>query len=66
MELINRDMTFFANSDENKNERGITSTAATHLSELATEIIAGCKAKLESASFVNGFVDIVGSANDKG
>lgn len=59
-------MTFFANSDENKNERGITSTAATHLSELATEIIAGCKAKLEAASFVNGFVDIVGSANDKG
>lgn len=66
MELINKDMTFFANSDENKNERGITSTAATHLSELATEIIAGCKAKLEAASFVNGFVDIVGSANDKG
>jgi len=66
MELINRDMTFFANCDENKNERGITSTAATHLSELATEIIAGCKAKLEAASFVNGFVDIVGSANEKG
>lgn len=66
MELINRDMTFFANCDENKNERGITSTAATHLSELATEIIAGCKAKLESTSFVNGYVDIVGSANDKG
>ena len=65
-DLIDRDLTFFANSDENKNERGITSTAATHLSELATEIIAGCKAKLESASFVNGFVDIVGSANDKG
>ncbi len=59
-------MTFFANCDENKNERGITSTAATHLSELATEIIAGCKAKLEAASFVNGFVDIVGSANEKG
>lgn len=66
MELINRDMTFFANCDENKNERGVTSTAATHLSELATEIIAGCKAKLESTSFVNGYVDIVGSANDKG
>lgn len=66
MELINRDMTFFANSDENKNERGITSTAATHLSELATEIIAGCKAKLESTSFVNGYVDIVGSPNEVG
>lgn len=66
MDLINTDMTFFANSDENKNERGITSTAATHLSELATEIIAGCKAKLEGTSFVNGYVDIVGSANENG
>ncbi len=66
MDLINRDMTFFANCDENKNEKGITSTAATHLCELATEIIAGCKAKLESTSFVNGYVDIVGSPNETG
>ena len=56
MELINRDMTFFANVGADKNERGITSTAATHLSELATEIIAGCKAKLDEEKFLIKFV----------
>lgn len=42
-------------------EHGLTSTAANHLAELAQEIVTSNKSKLEQTSFVNAFVDIVGS-----
>jgi hypothetical protein len=45
---------------------GLTSTSASHLADLAQEVIAGCEAKLKNLTFVTTKVDIVGSASESG
>ena len=47
-------------------EHGLTSTSATHLADIAQEVIAGCEAKLKNLTFVTTKVDIVGSASESG
>ena len=48
------------------NEHGLTSTSASHLADLAQEVIAGNEAKLKNMTFVTTKVDIVGSASESG
>ena len=57
MEKINK--VFFS-------ERGLTSTSASHLADLAQEVIAGNEAKLKNMTFLTTKVDIVGSASESG
>ena len=45
---------------------GLTSTSASHLADLAQELIAGNEAKLKNLNFVTTKVDIVGSTADSG
>ena len=47
-------------------EHGLTSTSASHLADLAQEVIAGNEAKLKNMTFVTTKVDIVGSASESG
>ena len=47
-------------------EHGLTSTSATHLADIAQEVIAGCEAKLKNLTFVTTKVDIVGSSSESG
>lgn len=47
-------------------EHGLTSTSASHLADLAQEVIAGNEAKLKNMTFVTTKVDIVGSASKSG
>lgn len=45
---------------------GLTSTSASHLADIAQEVIAGHEAKLKNLNFVTVKVDIVGSALESG
>ena len=45
---------------------GLTSTSASHLADLAQEVIAGNEAKLKNMTFLTTKVDIVGSASESG
>ena len=45
---------------------GLTSTSASHLADLAQEVIAGNEAKLKNMTFVTTKVDIVGSPSESG
>lgn len=45
---------------------GLTSTSASHLADLAQEVILGNEAKLKNVTFVTTKVDIVGSASESG
>lgn len=47
-------------------EHGLTSTSASHLADLAQEVIAGNEAKLKNMTFVTSKVDIVGQASESG
>ena len=47
-------------------EHGLTSTSASHLADLAQEVIAGNEAKLKNMTFLTTKVDIVGSASESG
>ena len=47
-------------------EHGLTSTSASHLADLAQEVIAGNETKLKNMTFVTTKVDIVGSASESG
>ena len=47
-------------------EHGLTSTSASHLADLAQEVIAGNEAKLKNMTFVTTKVDIVGSPSESG
>lgn len=47
-------------------EHGLTSTSASHLADLAQEVIAGNEAKLKNMTFVTTKADIVGSASESG
>lgn len=47
-------------------EHGLTSTSASHLADIAQEVIAGNEAKLKNMTFVTTKVDIVGSASESG
>ena len=47
-------------------EHGLTSTSASHLADLAQEVIAGHEVKLKNMTFVTTKVDIVGSASESG
>lgn len=47
-------------------EHGLTSTSASHLADLAQEVIAGNEAKLKNMTFLTTKVDIVGSASEAG
>ena len=42
------------------NEHGLTSTSASHLADLAQEVIARNEVKLKNMTFVTSKVDIVG------
>ena len=48
------------------NEHGLTSTSASHLADLAQEVIAGNETKLKNMTFVTTKVDIVGSVSKSG
>ena len=45
---------------------GLTSTSASHLADLAQEVIAGNEAKLKNMTFLTTKVDIVGSPSESG
>lgn len=47
-------------------EKGLTSTSASHLADLAQETILGNEAKLKNMSFITTKVDIVGSLSENG
>ena len=47
-------------------EHGLTSTSASHLADLAQEVIAGNEAKLKNMTFLTTKVDIVGSPSESG
>lgn len=47
-------------------EHGLTSTSASHLADIAQEVIASYEAKLKNLTFVTTKVDIVGSASESG
>lgn len=47
-------------------EKGVTSTSASHLADLAQETILGNEAKLKNMSFITTKVDIVGSLSESG
>ena len=46
-------------------EHGLTSTSASHLADLAQEVIAGNEAKLKNMTFLTTKVDIVGSRSEE-
>ncbi len=47
-------------------DKGLTSTSASHLADLAQETILGNEAKLKNMSFITTKVDIVGSLSESG
>jgi hypothetical protein len=47
-------------------EKGLTSTSASHLADLAQETILGNETKLKNISFITTKVDIVGSLSESG
>ena len=47
-------------------EHGLTSTSASHLADLAQEVIAGNETKLKNMTFLTTKVDIVGSPSESG
>ena len=47
-------------------EHGLTSTSASHLADLAQEVMAENEAKLKNMTFVTTKVDIVGSTSESG
>lgn len=47
-------------------EHGLTSTSASHLADIAQEVIAGYEAKVQNLTFVTTKVDIVGSVSALG
>lgn len=47
-------------------EKGLTSTSASHLADLAQKTVLGNEAKLKNMSFITTKVDIVGSLSESG